>query len=66
MNLLSKALNKIFKSSNQQELDRVKPLITEINNKESQISALKDDDFKEKTYLLKKVYRKEEKLILLS
>ena len=52
MNLLSKALNKIFKSSNQQELDRVKPLITEINNKESQISALKDDDFKEKTYLL--------------
>jgi preprotein translocase subunit SecA len=54
MNLLSKALNKIFKSSNQQELDRVKPLITEINNKESQISALKDDDFKEKTYLLKK------------
>ena len=54
MNLLSKTLNKIFKSSNQQELDRVKPLITEINNKESQISALKDNDFKEKTYLLKK------------
>ena len=54
MNLLSKTLNKIFKSSNQQELDRVKPLITEINNKESQISTLKDNDFKEKTYLLKK------------
>jgi preprotein translocase subunit SecA len=54
MNLLSKALNKIFKSSNQQELDRIKPLITEINNRESQISTLKDGDFKEKTNLLKK------------
>ena len=54
MNLLSKALNKIFKSSNQQELDRVKPLITEINNKESQISTLKDNDFNENIPLKKK------------
>ena len=32
MNLLSTALNKIFKSGNQQELDKLKPLINEINN----------------------------------
>ena len=54
MNLLTTALNKIFKSGNQQELDKIKPLINEINNKEAEVSSLKDDDFKEKTHLLKK------------
>ncbi len=54
MNLLTKALNKIFKSGNQQELDRIKPLIIEINNQESLLSSLKDAEFREKTYLLKK------------
>jgi len=54
MNLLTKALNKIFKSGNQQELDKIKPLINEINNQESAVSSLKDSEFKEKTYLLKK------------
>ena len=54
MNLLTKTLNKIFKSGNQQELDKIKPLINEINNQESSMSSLKDNEFKEKTYLLKK------------
>ena len=54
MNLLTTALNKIFKSGNQQELDRIKPLINQINNKEAEVSSLKDGDFKEKTHLLKK------------
>ena len=54
MNLLTTALNKIFKSGNQQELDRIKPLINQINNKEAEVSSLKDCDFKEKTHLLKK------------
>ena len=54
MNLLTKTLNKIFKSGNQQELDKIKPLINEINNRESSVSSLKDNEFKEKTYLLKK------------
>jgi len=54
MNLLTKTLNKIFKSGNQQELDKIKPLIAQINNHETKVSLLKDNDFKEKTLLLKK------------
>ena len=54
MNLLTTALNKIFKSGNQQELDKIKPLINQINNKEAEVSSLKDVDFSEKTHLLKK------------
>ena len=54
MNLLTKVFNKIFKSGNQQELDRLKPLINEINNREAEVILLKDADFKEKTYQLKK------------
>jgi len=53
MNLLTKTLNKIFKSSNQQDLDRVKPLVNEINSQESVVSLLKDTEFKERTFLLK-------------
>ena len=54
MNLLTKTLNKIFKSGNQQELEKIKPLISEINNQESSLTSLKDNEFKEKTHLLKK------------
>ena len=54
MNLLTKTLNKIFKSSNQQELDKIKPLIAEINNQEAKTTLLKDEEFKEKTYQLRK------------
>ena len=53
MNLLTKTLNKIFKSSNQQELDKIKPIINKINSQESAASLLKDSEFKEKTLLLK-------------
>ena len=54
MNLLTKALNKIFRSGNQQELDQIKPLISEINNLESSMASLKDNDFNQKTHSLKK------------
>ena len=54
MNLLTKALNKIFKSGNQQELDKIKPLITQINEQEKIMKSLKDSDFKEKTYQFQK------------
>ena len=46
MNLLTKTLNKIFKSGNQQELDKIKPLVNEINAKEKEVSHLKDTEFK--------------------
>ena len=61
MNLVTKTLNKIFKSGNQQELDKIKPLINEINNKETEFSILKDADFREKTQLLKKKYQRRER-----
>ncbi len=54
MNLFTAAFSKIFKSSNQQELDKIKPLIVEINSRESSLLPLKDHEFKEKTYSLKK------------
>ena len=54
MNLFTAAFSKIFKGGNQQVLDKIKPLINEINNKEKSISLLKDQDFKEKTHSLKK------------
>ena len=54
MSLFSKALNKIFKSSNQKELDRVKPLVVEINNQEKKFKNLKNEEFIPKTQLLKK------------
>ena len=54
MNLFSKALSKIFKSSNQQELDKLKNLISLINNKENDFKSLTESDFKEKTANFKK------------
>ena len=54
MNLFTEAFSKIFRSGNQQVLDKIKPLIVEINNKEKSVSLLKDQDFKEKTHALKK------------
>jgi len=54
MNLITRALNKIFKTSNQKEFDRIKPLVDEINNQEPNFKSLKDEEFKAKTYLLKK------------
>ena len=53
MNLFTKTLSKIFRSGNQQELDKIKPLIKAINDLEPSIALLKDNEFKEKTSILK-------------
>ena len=34
MNFITTALNKLFKSSNQQELNKIRPLVQKINNLE--------------------------------
>jgi len=54
MSLFTKTLNKIFKTGNQKELDRVKPLVAQINSQEHNFKSLKDGELKAKTYLLKK------------
>ena len=54
MNLFSTALNKIFKTGNQKELDRVKSFVLAINKEEQNFKNLKNEEFKAKTYLLKK------------
>ena len=54
MSLFTRALNKIFKTGNQKELDRVKPLVDQINNQEPNFKNLKDEELKAKTHLLKK------------
>ncbi len=54
MNLFSRTFSKIFKSSNQQELDKIKNLIEAINNKENEIKSLTEGDFKEKTFNFQK------------
>ena len=53
MNLFTRTFSKIFKSSNQQELDKTKNLISAINAKEEAIKTLTDSEFKEKTLKLK-------------
>ena len=54
MNVFSRTFSKIFKSSNQAELDKTKNLISAINNKESSIKSLSDGEFKERTLNLKR------------
>tara|TARA_A100001015_G_scaffold276177_1_gene334174 strand:- start:1874 stop:4426 length:2553 start_codon:yes stop_codon:yes gene_type:complete len=54
MNLFTRTFNKIFKSSNQQELDRTKNLIAAINEQEGMIKSLSDGEFKERTLNLKR------------
>tara|TARA_B110000211_G_scaffold118292_1_gene136998 strand:- start:1485 stop:4037 length:2553 start_codon:yes stop_codon:yes gene_type:complete len=54
MSLFRKALNKIFKTGNQKELDGVRPLLDQINSQEPNFKNLKDEELKAKTYLLKK------------
>ena len=55
MNVFTSAFNKIFKSSNQQELDKTKNLILAINSKEEWAKTLTDSEFKEKTFKLKQL-----------
>ena len=54
MNIFTRTFSKIFKTSNQQELDRTKNLISAINNEEEVIKTLNESDFKEKTLNLKR------------
>ena len=54
MNLFTRTLSKIFKSSNQQELDRVKNLVSAINDMESSIKPLSDGEIKERVLNLKR------------
>ena len=54
MNLFTRTFSKIFKSSNQQELDRIQNIILAINSKEQEIKSLTESDFKEKNYKFKK------------
>ena len=49
MNLFTRTFSKIFKSSNQQELDKIKNLILAINNKEKEIESLSESEIKQKT-----------------
>ncbi len=54
MNFITTALNKLFKSSNQQELNKIKPLIQKINNLEKDFLNFTPEKFVEKTNQLKK------------
>ncbi len=54
MNFITTALNKLFKSSNQQELNKIKPLIQKINNLEKDFLNFTPEKFIEKTNKLKK------------
>ena len=39
MNFITKALNRLFKSGNQQELNKIKPIIVKINDLEKNFSS---------------------------
>ena len=54
MNLLTSTFSKIFKSSNQQELDKIQNTILAINNKENEIKSMSEGDIREKTFNFKK------------
>ena len=54
MNVFTRTFSKIFKSSNQAELDKTKNLISAINDKESSVRSLSEGEFKEKTINLKR------------
>ena len=62
MNLFSQTLNKIFKTGNQKELDKVRPLIGQINDQEQNFKNLKNEEFKDKTHLLKKSIKEGRKI----
>ena len=53
MNVFTRTFSKLFKSSNQQELDKTKNIISAINSKEEYVKSLSDNEFKEKTAKLK-------------
>ena len=54
MNFITKTLNKLFKSSNQLELNKIKPIVAQINDLEKNFINYKTQDFVKKTNELKK------------
>ena len=54
MNFITKTLNKLFKSSNQLELNKIKPIVAQINDLEKNFKNYKTQDFVKKTNELKK------------
>ncbi len=54
MNFITKTLNKLFKSSNQLELNKIKPLVAQINEMEKNFSKYNRENFIEKTNELKR------------
>ena len=54
MNFIAKTLNKLFKSANQQELNKIKPIVTKINDLEKDFLKFSTEDFVQKTEQLKK------------
>ncbi len=58
-------LSKFIKSNNQKKLDKLKSIVIRINELESTISLLKDEEFSKKTEILKERVRKGENLEIL-
>ena len=54
MNFIAKTLNKLFKSANQQELNKIKPIVAKINDLEKDFLKFSAEDFVQKTEQLKK------------
>ena len=54
MNFITKTLNKLFKSTNQQELNKIKPIVVKINDLEKDFLNLSEEGFIQKTQQLKK------------
>ena len=54
MNFITKTLNRLFKSGNQLELNKIKPIIVKINGLEKNFSNFKNENFIEKTQEFKK------------
>ena len=54
MNFITKTLNKLFKSTNQQELNKIKPIVVKINELEKDYLNFSKEKFTEKTSQLKK------------
>ena len=49
MNIFARTFSKLFKNSNQQELDKIQNIIEAINNKEKEIKSLSESEIKQKT-----------------
>ena len=54
MNFIAKTLNKLFKSANQQELNKIKPIVAKINDLEKDFLKFSVEDFVQKTEQFKK------------